>query len=514
MDILAPFTVNKGIHHTWAKTFTCRPSRYLQPSTLEEIRTLVVEAGKQGQSVMLTGSGHSPSNMTMTNKGWVVNLDRFNRVTDVKPDSSGKFTDVTVEAGMRVYELNNYLAKRGLCIQNLGSISDQSMAGIIATGTHGSSAYHGLVSEQIVDLSIMVASGEVIKCSADENTNLFRAGLLSLGKLGVITDVTIRTVPTYTLELVTEVVSFENFIREKWNTVWTQHEFVRGWWYPYADKIVLTYANKSEKPAETIHRVFDTGVMRALYQFLLLVSVKIVPFITPWIERFFFKYQFQEGVSKGQVYESVQGHNIDCLFSQFVNEWALPLNNGVDVLKQLNNIVQTASKNNEFYVHSPIEVRITNSTSNPDNTIPEYGSIPGNNLRPLLDNTPLLPYASPDKVTNDNLTLYLNATVYRPFGFNATIEQWYTKFEEIVIEAGGKPHWAKNFRGPEIKNNTTKKLTHDERAAGMNGIKPLMEQWYGEDLQLWKSLRRQYDPNGVFSPPDNDWASKNGLADD
>lgn len=513
MDILDPFTVSKRIHHTWARTFTCRPVKYLQPRSIEEIRSIVTEASSRNQNVMLTGSGHSPSNMTMTNSGWVVNLDKFNRVIDTQADSSGKFTDVTVEAGMRVYELNNYLAQRGLCIQNLGSISDQSMAGIISTGTHGSTAYHGLVSQQIVDLSIMVASGEVIKCSAKENVDIFRAGLLSLGKLGIITHVTVRTVPTYTLELKTEVVSFNDLINNMWGSVWTAHEFVRGWWYPYADKVVLTYANKSDKPAENIQRVFDTGVVRSLYQFLLLVSVKFLPSITPWIERTFFKYQFEEGISDSKIYESVQGHNMDCLFSQFVNEWALPMNSGVEVLDKLKTSIDNAASNNEFYVHSPIEVRISNTTatSNDDNAV-AYGAVPGNNVRPFLDNTPnLSPASSPDKVTNDNITLYLNATMYRPFGFNSPIKKWYSKFEKAMIEAGGKPHWAKNFLGPETPDNIFSNSTRDERAAGMNGLKPLMENWYGDDLVKWKEIRQKSDPNRIFLPKDNDWAEKNGL---
>ena len=57
-----------------------------------------------------------------------------------------------MEAGTRIFELNEYLKRNNLAIQNLGSISDQSIAGLISTGTHGSTQYHGLVSQQVVSV--------------------------------------------------------------------------------------------------------------------------------------------------------------------------------------------------------------------------------------------------------------------------------------------------------------------------------------------------------------------------
>ena len=140
---------------------------------------------------MTVGSGHSPSDMTMT-KEWLCNLDRFNQVLK-KEEFSGptvngegeevKFVDLTVQAGCRIYELNRYLKENELAIQNLGSISDQSMAGVISTGTHGSTQYHGLVSQQVVSIEIMNSAGKLITCSSMENTQLFKAAMLSLGKI-------------------------------------------------------------------------------------------------------------------------------------------------------------------------------------------------------------------------------------------------------------------------------------------------------------------------------------------
>lgn len=56
---------------------------------------------------------------------------------------------VTVEAGIRVYKLNEVLQKNGLALSNLGSISEQSIAGAISTATHGSGINFGNISSQV-----------------------------------------------------------------------------------------------------------------------------------------------------------------------------------------------------------------------------------------------------------------------------------------------------------------------------------------------------------------------------
>ncbi|ANB13982.1 D-arabinono-1,4-lactone oxidase [Sugiyamaella lignohabitans] len=521
-DRLAPFSFANRTHRTWAGTFRCKPQLYIQPRTAEEIRDAVVEAKRLNKTLMLTGSGHSPSTLTMSDE-WIMNLDIFNKVLSIERHESGKFADVTVEAGIRIYQLTEILAAEGLAIQNLGSISEQSAAGIISTGTHGSSAYHGLVSEQIVKFTLLCsgkADPETIECSPGDNLDLFRAGLLSVGKLGIITHVTLRVVPAYNLKSRQQIVSFDRFVDELWPTVWTSSEFIRVWWYPYSDRCVLWRADKckQEEPLrEPINNFYGTTLGRFFYESLLWLAVKVYPSLTPSIERWVFKHQygFEESInSEGNVavQRSDLALNMDCLFSQFVNEWAMPLTEGPKVLRQLETIIKDAAKNNSFYVHAPFEVRISNTavsgstdTINPDNySVPHLGTVPGNTVRPLLDGTPKLGAAT-TPITYDKLTLYLNATVYRPFGFDCPIDKWYRTFEDTVAAVGGKPHWAKNFLGT-FDDKPASTLTDGE----MRGLKPTMDSWFGDDLTLFKTLRETHDPQGTFLSGRH-WAEINGF---
>jgi len=74
----------------------------------------------------------------------MITLDYLNKVVSHDLDRRR----ITVQAGMRLWKYLEELEKRDWCVDNLGSISDQSMAGAISTATHGSSLEFGLISNQ------------------------------------------------------------------------------------------------------------------------------------------------------------------------------------------------------------------------------------------------------------------------------------------------------------------------------------------------------------------------------
>lgn len=554
-DSLKGFLTNKVIHRTWAGTFYCKPQAIFQPRNIDEIQELVNQARVNKKTIMTVGSGHSPSDLTMTNE-WLCNLDKFNRVlkqeefygvsTTNPEEQEVKFVDLTVEAGCRVFELNEYLKKHNLAIQNLGSISDQSVAGLISTGTHGSSQHHGLVSQQVVSISIVNSEGKVIECSSIENSDLFRASLLSLGKIGIITHVTLRTCPRYTIKSKQEIIKFETLLNS-WDHIWLDSEFIRIWWFPYSGNCVCWRAHKSDEPlSDPRPSWYGTTLGRFFYESLLWVSVHIIPRLTPIVEKFVFAQQYGgvETLGKGDiaVQNSVEGLNMDCLFSQFVNEWSAPLTSGPSVLVKLNDVIQKAAESGDFFVHAPIEVRCSNTTNSNTPFIDDEtgkpslyppkswlakrdrlsaGPIPGNNLRPFLDNTQFdLEYVGddPSKVTNDQLTLFLNATMYRPFGTNVETHKWYQTFEEVLTEVNGKPHWAKNFIGVEGKHVSAEDLDTQIGFGGkkfysMLGFDPIMKKWFGENLTMFNKVRKDTDPHGVFLSG-KQWAIRNGILEE
>ncbi|PYI27735.1 L-galactono-gamma-lactone oxidase [Aspergillus indologenus CBS 114.80] len=459
LDPAVPFRATTDhLHHTWARTFYSRPELYVRPQSLAEIQKLVTLARHCRRRLVTVGSGHSPSDLTCTSS-WLVNLDDFSRVLEVSPETGV----VTVQAGIRLRDLGKQLEKHGLTLSNLGSIDSQSIAGVISTGTHGSSLQHGLISECILSLTLMLANGQLVRCSPTSNPDLFRAALISLGALGIIVEVTLQAEPTFKVAWRQTRRKLSSVLAE-WSTgLWTTHEFVRVWWMPYEKSAVVWHADKTDLPVRPPPKTFYGETVGYHIYHNLLALANYFPRILPWVEWFVFglQYGFKEETKVTEAVEPARdGLLMNCLYSQFVNEWALPLEKGPEAITRLsawlNGDAETARipfSVDGLWVHCPIEVRVADSTLN-------------KNPRPFLD-----PSCSAGP------TLYLNATLYRPYHRDPPCTaRYYEAFEWLMREMGARPHWAKNFVA-----------TRDE-----------LRQLYGGGMDDWMKVRQDVDPDGMF----------------
>jgi D-arabinono-1,4-lactone oxidase len=446
------------LHHTWAKTFYSRPELYIRPQSIAEIQKVVTLARRCRRRLVTVGSGHSPSDLTCTSS-WLVNLDDFNRVLHIDRETHV----VTVEAGIRLRDLGRRLKEHGLTLSNLGSIDSQSIAGVISTGTHGSSLRHGLISECIISLTLMLANGQLVRCSATSNPDLFRAALISLGALGIIVEVTFQAEPIFKVAWRQTRRPLSSVLAEWSSGLWTSHEFVRVWWMPYEKSAIVWHADKTDLPLRKPPKTFyGEWIGYHIYHNLLALS-NYFPRMLPWVEWFIFGLQYGFKAEK-TVTEAVEpareGLLMNCLYSQFVNEWALPLAKGPEAITRLSawlhGDMETARipfPVDGLWVHCPVEVRVADST---------YLGKP----RPFLDPT-----------CADGPTLYLNATLYRPYHRDPPCkDRYYEAFEWLMRELGAKPHWAKNFK-------TGRQELHE---------------LYGKDMDDWLRVRKEVDPDGLF----------------
>jgi L-gulonolactone oxidase len=177
----------------WAGDQRCSPVAIEHPSTREELGEVVRRAGERGLSVRATASGHSFSDVALTD-GVMVRLDRLDRVLEVDREAG----TVKVEAGIGLRELNRRLDAIGLAIENLGDIDRQSIAGAISTGTHGTGAGLQSMSAQVAAIELVGPDGESREID-DGDPSALAAARLGLGALGLIYAVTVRVVPAFTL---------------------------------------------------------------------------------------------------------------------------------------------------------------------------------------------------------------------------------------------------------------------------------------------------------------------------
>src|SRR5438128_11584584 len=99
---------------------------------------------------------------------------------------------IAVQGGMRLWQLNQELHARGLALGVLGSIAQQSVAGAISTGTHGSSPRRGNLASLVTRMRLALADGTLVDCSREKHPDLFAAARVGLGALGVIPQVTLK----------------------------------------------------------------------------------------------------------------------------------------------------------------------------------------------------------------------------------------------------------------------------------------------------------------------------------
>lgn len=393
-----------------------------------------------------------------------MNLDKYNKILKLDTDSKS----MTVQGGIRLRAMNERAKEHGLTMPNLGSIDEQSIVGAVSCATHGSSMYHGLLSQSVKSMRIVLANGRAVRCSATQSPDLFRAALVSLGALGIIVEVEFEMVPACNIEWVQTLQSL-SYVLDNWSsTLWTSAEFTRVWWMPYMKRAIVWRADKIEEASRPPKSSWYGGAAGFHTYHNLLYLSNYIPWILPWVEWFVFgmQYGFKTGSYNSGIEEQRTGLLMDCLYSQYVNEWALPISKGPEAIERLGAWINGneakaripfSSKN--LWVHCPIEVRISD-TSKP-------ASYNEGQPRPFLDNT-----------CKTEPTLYLNATLYRPYLQDPPChKRYYAAFEWLMRDMGGKPHWAKNF-------------TFTKRDD--------IENMYGSDLESWRRVRDSVDPEGMF----------------
>ena len=236
--IVAVVTASRKIWRNWSRTATARPVHRLAPRDEGDVATAVRAARDRGLSVRAVGGGHSFTAVAATD-GVMLSLDHLDSVDRVEPLPDGGAL-VTVGAGIRLHALNTELAVRGYAMENLGDIDQQSIAGAVSTGTHGTGARFGGLATQVAGVRLVGADGEVREADARRRPELFEAARLSLGAVGVLTAVTLRVVPAFALLAREEPLGLDAALDaldgpEGW---FEQEDHVDLYWFPHTRRVM------------------------------------------------------------------------------------------------------------------------------------------------------------------------------------------------------------------------------------------------------------------------------------
>ncbi|MFJ4027508.1 D-arabinono-1,4-lactone oxidase [Paenarthrobacter sp. NPDC089989] len=174
----------------WWGGHQCEPTRLEIVKTENEIRESISRAASEGLGVRVAGGGHSFGPVVVTDD---VLLDvRLNGSIQTGPST------VTVPGSMHLSQLFDPLWESGAALRNMGELETVSIAGAISTGVHGTGLTLPSISSSVRELRIITASGDTLTLS-EKDGDQFRAATLAIGMLGVITKVTLETLPAYDL---------------------------------------------------------------------------------------------------------------------------------------------------------------------------------------------------------------------------------------------------------------------------------------------------------------------------
>ncbi|MEA2395133.1 MAG: alditol oxidase [Solirubrobacteraceae bacterium] len=169
----------------WAGNHTYRAERLHRPSTLDEVREIVAGA----PSVHVLGSRHSFNDIADSTE--LLTLDGL--PADVVVDRAAGA--VSFGGGMTYGELAEALDDEGVALHNMASLPHISVAGAVATATHGSGDANGNLATAVAGLEIVTSTGEVLSASRGDAD--FDGLVVGLGALGAVTRLTLDVEPAY-----------------------------------------------------------------------------------------------------------------------------------------------------------------------------------------------------------------------------------------------------------------------------------------------------------------------------
>jgi L-gulono-1,4-lactone dehydrogenase len=217
-------------NHEWnnaLNTSGVDPHQIKEPKSLSDLVAIIRLAESEKRGVRMTGSGHSFSDVAMS-EGYLLKPKSLSRPLTVAADTltpeAKQRKLIRVESGMRLRELNPLLASKGWSLHNMGGYDIQTIVGAAMTGTHGSGLGHGPIATQIVSLEVVTRGGEVWKIEPEPgitdrsrfpnyvatpegnvparlvpSTPIFNAVAVSMGCMGVVYAVTLDVEPVFWL---------------------------------------------------------------------------------------------------------------------------------------------------------------------------------------------------------------------------------------------------------------------------------------------------------------------------
>jgi xylitol oxidase len=173
----------------WAGSYTYQAARVEQPTNAAEVAAIVRAADR----VHAVGTRHCFNAIADAPGGVLISTERLTRVVSL--DTAGPTPTVTIEPGVTYGQLGPVLHAAGWALPNLASLPHISVAGSVATATHGSGERLGCLSTSVSAMDLVTADGTTRTLHRGDAD--FAGAVVHLGVLGVVTRLTLDLVPAF-----------------------------------------------------------------------------------------------------------------------------------------------------------------------------------------------------------------------------------------------------------------------------------------------------------------------------
>lgn len=231
------FSLKKHEWKNWSHSVHCYVDRFFEPESVEEVIRIVKTHMRLGKRLRVVGAGHSFTPLVATSES-LLSLNNLSGVERINEETR----IARVRAGTKLKDLGILLNRAGYAMENLGDINEQTIAGAISTGTHGTGKDFGSLSTQVAGISIVTGTGEYITINEKENAHLLEAVKTSLGLLGVIVSVNLNVLPAYQLIETSYKLSFKSCI-EKLDQLNEENRNMEFFWFPYTETVQVKTNN-------------------------------------------------------------------------------------------------------------------------------------------------------------------------------------------------------------------------------------------------------------------------------
>jgi cytokinin dehydrogenase len=166
------------------------PAAVLQPRSAEDLVKIVRFCKRSGLQIAMRGQGHSQYGRVLVEGGIVVDSSTLNAV---KLNDVGM---VDARAGASWDDVTRATVAQGLTPPAMGDTMTLSVGGILSAGGISNSSHRfGAVVDTVEELDVVTGAGELLTCSAQQNSDLFDLALAGMGECALIVSARLRLVP-------------------------------------------------------------------------------------------------------------------------------------------------------------------------------------------------------------------------------------------------------------------------------------------------------------------------------